>query len=78
MGIPLGVLVVAGLMWLLRRRRGGGRGDGAARIAAAAVDRLPAGWRDWGRAMAAELGQVHGRARRWRFMAGVLRVVLFP
>jgi hypothetical protein len=28
--------------------------------------------------MAAELAHVHGRARRWRFTAGLLRVVLFP
>jgi hypothetical protein len=79
MAIPLAVLVVAGLVWLLRRRRGsGGGGDGAARAAAAAASWLPAGRRDWGRAMAAELAQVHGRACRWRFTAGLLRVVLFP
>jgi hypothetical protein len=79
MAVPLAVLVVAGLMWLFRRRTSSGSsggGDRAAWAAAVAASWLPAHRRDWGRAMAAELGQVHGRARRWRFTAGVLRVVL--
>ena len=70
-----GVLALAGLAWLARRKRGG---DPAARLAAAAANRLPPHRQDWGRAMAAELAQVQGRARRWRFTVGVLRVALFP
>jgi hypothetical protein len=75
MVILLGVLVLAGLIWLARRKRGG---DPAARLAAVAASHLPPHRQDWGRAMAAELTQVHGRASRWRFTAGVLRVALFP
>ena len=73
--LVLVVLVAAGLLWLF-----GGKGDAdaPARIAAAAASQLPAHRRDWGRAMAAELTHIHGRARRWQFAAGVLRVVLFP
>jgi hypothetical protein len=82
MGIPLAVLAVTGLVWLLRRHGHGDgdsdNGDRAAWITSAAASWLPAHRRDWGRAMAAELAQVHGRASRWRFTAGVLRVVLFP
>ena len=47
-------------------------GDIPARIVAAAAAWLPAARRDWGRAMAAELAQVHGLADRWRFAAGAL------
>jgi len=75
MVILLGVLALAGLVWLARRKRGG---DPAARLAAVAVSHLPPHRQDWGRAMAAELTQVDGRASRWRFTAGVLRVALFP
>jgi hypothetical protein len=74
MPVLLAVLVVAGLMWLSRRKGG----DPAARIAAMAASWLPPHRQEWGRAMAAEPAQVHERARRWRFTAGVLRVALFP
>jgi hypothetical protein len=55
----------------------GPRHDIPARIVAAAAAWLPAHRRDWGRAMTAELAQVHGLAGRWRFAAGALRVALF-
>jgi hypothetical protein len=45
---------------------------------AVAAGRLPARLREWGQAMTAELIQIPDRAGRWRFAAGVLRVVLFP
>ena len=49
------------------------------RLAAAAVT-LPAGRRDWGAAMEAELAQVpvQERAARWRFAAGCARAAVFP
>ncbi|MGH3768408.1 MAG: hypothetical protein ACRDS0_04835 [Pseudonocardiaceae bacterium] len=72
--VILAVLVVCGLFML----RGTGEGDAPARIVTAATNRLPAYRRDWGRAMVAELAQVHSPASRWRFTASVLRVVLFP
>jgi hypothetical protein len=71
--LAIGVVVAA--VWL---RRGRGDGDTPARLVASAVRRLPEDRREWGRAMAAELAQVSGGAHRWRFAAGVLRVVLFP
>ena len=55
----------------------GPRDDVPARIVAAAAAWLPAHRRDWGRAMTAELAQVHDRAGRWRFATGALRVALF-
>ena len=55
----------------------GPRDDVPARIVAAAAAWLPAHRTDWGRAMAAELAQVHDRAGRWRFAAGAVRVALF-
>jgi hypothetical protein len=75
MVIAFAALAVIGLAWRLRRT---GDGDTPARIAAAAARRLPVHRQDWGRAMAAELTQVSGRARRWQFSAGLLRVTLFP
>jgi len=69
----LSILVAAGLAWLLR---GEGGTDAPARIVAAAASGLPAHRQDWGQAMAAELTQIRGRARRWQFAAGALRVVL--
>ena len=85
--VLLAVLVAAGLPLLrpalLRSallssalRRGGG--DLPARIVAGASGWLPVHLREWGQAMAAELPQIPDRADRWRFAAGVLRVVLFP
>ena len=73
--VMLGVLTAAGLLLV---RGGQADGDLPARIVAAATAWLPARQRDWGHAMAAELAQVHGRAGRWRFAAGALRVALFP
>jgi hypothetical protein len=52
--------------------------DRPTRIVTGAANRLPNHRQDWGRAMAAELTRVHGRAHRWRFTAGVLRVALLP
>src|SRR5262249_9164724 len=75
MVITFAVLAVIGLAWLLRPT---GDGDTPARIAAVTANRLPAHGKDGGRAMAAELTQVSGRARRWQFAAGLLRVMLFP
>jgi hypothetical protein len=69
----LSVLVTSGLAWLLRGR---GSKDAPARIVAAAAGRFPAHRQDWGQAMTAELAQIRGRARRWRFTAGALRVTL--
>jgi hypothetical protein len=58
--------------------RGWAPGDDIpARIVAVAAAWLPARRRDWGRAMAAELAQVHDGAGRWRFALGALRVALF-
>ena len=75
MVVALAALAVIGLAWLLCRA---GSGDVPARVAAVAANRLPAHRQDWGMAMAAELTQVSGRARRWQFAAGLLRVMLFP
>jgi hypothetical protein len=78
----LAIVIVIGVIWWYatrdRARRAGRAGDAPARVVAAATARLPEGQGDWGRAMAAELTQVQGRGRRWRFAAGVLRVVAFP
>ncbi len=71
----LALLVAIGLLVLLSGRRDG---DPPARLVAAVADRLPENRREWGPAMVAELAQIDGRARRWRFAAGALRVLLFP
>ncbi|MBO0869344.1 MAG: hypothetical protein J2P15_12335 [Micromonosporaceae bacterium] len=47
-------------------------------IVAGAVRRLPAQRHAWGRALVAELAAIQDARQRWRFAAGVLRVVLFP
>lgn len=73
--LVLAFLVAAGLAWVLRGANGA---DVPAKAVTIAADRLPAHRRDWGRAMAAELTQIQGRAIRWRFAAGVLRVAAFP
>jgi hypothetical protein len=52
--------------------------DAPARLLATAVAALPAGRRDWGVAMTAELAQVPDRAARWRFAAGCARTAVFP
>ena len=52
--------------------------DRARSLLTLAVRRLPPERRDWGRAMLAELDQLHGRAARWRFALGCVRVVLAP
>ncbi|WP_027344445.1 hypothetical protein [Hamadaea tsunoensis] len=45
------------------------------RLIAAASRLLPRAYRDWGSAMAAELRTIDGRAERWRFTVGCLRVL---
>ena len=71
----LALLVAVGLLVLLSGRHDG---DTPARLVAAVADRLPANRREWGSAMVAELAQIDGRTRRWRFAAGALRVLLVP
>jgi hypothetical protein len=75
--------IAAWLLWRAWWRRAGVRLsalDGPARLVAAATATLPAGRRDWGAAMAAELAQVpvQERAARWRFAAGCARAAVFP
>lgn len=83
------VLAVFGLVvgGNLLARRGGtpatadaghGRMDGPARIVAGAGRMLPAGRREWGRAMVAEVSAIEGRGRRWRFAVGAAGVALVP
>lgn len=69
------VVGAAVILWVHLSERDG---DTPARIVTVATNQLPARRQEWGQAMVAELAQIHGRARRWRFTAGVLRVVLFP
>ena len=89
--VTLAILALSALVWLTVRKRRGGPAvkpgndpvakpgdDPAARVVAVAATWLPPQRREWGMAMAAELAQVRGPARRWRFTAGVLRVALFP
>ena len=64
----LPILVAGGLAWLVR---GEGDRDAPARVVAAAAARLPAYRQDWGRAMVAELTQIHGRSSRYRCRAGL-------
>ena len=71
--VLLAVLVPA---VVLAVRRGRPDGDVPARVVAAAANSLPAHRRDWGRAMTAELAQLRGPARRWRFALSALRVAL--
>jgi len=71
--VVLPILAAGGLAWLVR---GEGDRDAPARVVAAAAARLPAYRQDWGRAMVAELTQIHGRSSRWRFAAAMLRVAL--
>jgi hypothetical protein len=69
------------LLWRAwRARTGAGRAtmDGSARLLAAAAAALPAGRRQWGAAMSAELTQVRGRSARWRFAAGCARAAMLP
>lgn len=49
--------------------------DGADLLLAGAVRLLPAGRRDWGTAMRAELAGIGSRRARWGFTAGCVRVV---
>jgi hypothetical protein len=76
-------MLAAWLLWRAWWRQAGARlssldGPGGLRAAAAAT--LPAGRRDWGEAMAAELAQlpVRERAARWRFAAGCARAAVLP
>jgi len=52
--------------------------DVARRLVALATRLLPPERRDWGQAMLAELDQIKGRAARWRFALGCVRVALAP
>jgi hypothetical protein len=52
--------------------------DRARSLLTLAVRRLPPERRDWGQAMLAELDQLQGRAARWRFTLGCVRVALAP
>ncbi|MDT9687088.1 hypothetical protein Q5762_01735 [Streptomyces sp. P9(2023)] len=51
--------------------------DGPERLLTAAAAALPAGRREWGVAMAAELAGVEGRSDRWRFALSSLRATLW-
>jgi hypothetical protein len=75
--------IAAWLLWRAWWRQAGVRLsalDGPGRLLVAAAATLPAGRRDWGEAMAAELAQVpvQERAARWRFAAGCARAAIFP
>ncbi|MGH3693123.1 MAG: hypothetical protein ACRDRX_03835 [Pseudonocardiaceae bacterium] len=70
------VLIAAGLA--AGAIRGNRHADAPARIAEVAARRAPARLGEWAQAMLAELATVQGRARRWRFAAGVVRVVMVP
>ena len=75
--------VAAWLVWRAWWRQAGVRLsalDGPGWLLAAAAATLPAGRRDWGEAMAAELAQVpvQERGARWRFAAGCARAAAFP
>lgn len=73
----LAVLLIAGVMWQ-RRSRGDTDTDTPQRIVTTAMHLMPPPRRDWGQAMIAELAQITRPADRWRFTAGVVRVVVFP
>jgi hypothetical protein len=51
------------------------RPDGAGWLLASAVWLLPAGRRDWGAAMRAELAEIVGDRARWGFAVGCVRVI---
>src|SRR5215469_455718 len=74
--LVLTVLLVAGTFAVFRGKADGG--DAPARITTLAATWLPSHRGERGIAMAAELAHIHGRARRWCYTAGVLRVALFP
>jgi hypothetical protein len=79
--VLIGLIVLAATLMphLVRRLRAlvASGSDMPERIVVTA-SRIMTARRDWGQAMAAELPQVRGRALRWQFAAGVLRVALFP
>lgn len=75
--LVLTLLCLGGAVYL-SGRRDGGSGDGAQRLLAAAVRRMPEGRQDWGNAMRAELTQITSPITRWRFALGCLRTALFP
>ena len=73
--------IAARLLWRAWWRQAGtelSALDGPGWLVAGAAATLPAGRRDWGAAMAAELAQVQDRAARWRFAAGCARTAVFP
>jgi hypothetical protein len=61
-----------------RERSSAGSPDGPARVLAAAVRLLPAGRRDWGRALQAELAAVTDPAERRSFARGGVRALAGP
>jgi hypothetical protein len=74
-------MIAAWLLWQAWWRRAGAtvsEMDGPARLLAAAAATLPAGRREWGAAMTAELTQIQERIARWRFAAGGARAAVFP
>jgi hypothetical protein len=74
-------MLAAWLLWRAWWRQAGARLaalDGPGWLLAAAAAALPAGRRDWGAAMAAELTHVPNRAARWRFAAGCARAAVLP
>jgi hypothetical protein len=74
-------MIAAWLLWRAWWRQAGARLsslDGPGWLLAAAAATLPAGRRDWGAAMTAELAQVQDPGARWRFAAGCARAAVFP
>ena len=75
--IELALILLLGFLaaWVVRLAPGRAaetaeRADRPARLLGLAVGFLGPGRAEWGRAMAAELAQVHGRPARWRFALG--------
>jgi len=52
--------------------------DAPGLLLTSAVRAMPKARQQWGEAMLAELGQIHGRLARWHFALGCARVALFP
>lgn len=52
--------------------------DAPGLLLTSSVRAMPKARQQWGEAMLAELGQIHGGFARWRFALGCARVALFP